>query len=158
MKRTVYYRKPLRQLRQNGYVQYKTHNGARYILRPMASLKKKRCRPFPPGPTSPYPPKPNNIKQSFTATTKQLLYSTSLANDGKGHPRSVHECPEGEQRYRSTLSSTSALYGVGSHRHPRPLFHRERTGTHCIRNWVGPRAGLDRCGKSRRHRDSIPGP
>jgi hypothetical protein len=26
------------------------------------------------------------------------------------------------------------------------------------RGWVGPRAGLDRCGKSRPHRDSIPGP
>jgi len=25
----------------------------------------------------------------------------------------------------------------------------ERPGTHCIGGWVGPRAGLDRCGKSR---------
>ena len=30
--------------------------------------------------------------------------------------------------------------------------------THCTEGWVGPRAGLDRCGKSRPHRDSIPGP
>jgi hypothetical protein len=30
---------------------------------------------------------------------------------------------------------------------PRPLCPRERTGTHCIRGWVGPRAGLDGCGK-----------
>jgi hypothetical protein len=35
---------------------------------------------------------------------------------------------------------------------------RERPGTHCTGGWVGPRAGLDRCGKSRLHRDSIPGP
>ena len=42
---------------------------------------------------------------------------------------------------------------------PRPLFTpRERPGTHCTGAWVGPRAGLDRCGKSRLHRDSIPGP
>jgi len=42
---------------------------------------------------------------------------------------------------------------------PRPLFtSRERPGTHCAGGWVGPRAGLDRCGKSRLHRDSIPGP
>jgi hypothetical protein len=34
----------------------------------------------------------------------------------------------------------------------------ERPGTHCLGGWVGPRAGLDGCGKSRLHRDSIPGP
>jgi hypothetical protein len=34
----------------------------------------------------------------------------------------------------------------------------ERPGTYCTRGWVGPRAGLDRCGKSRPHRNSIPGP
>ena len=33
---------------------------------------------------------------------------------------------------------------------PRPLFTpRERPGTHGTGGWVGPRAGLDRCGKSR---------
>jgi len=32
---------------------------------------------------------------------------------------------------------------------PRPLYPRERSGTHCIGGWVGLRAGLDRCGKSR---------
>jgi len=32
-------------------------------------------------------------------------------------------------------------------------------GTHCIGGWVGPRAGLDRCGKSRPHRHSrVTGP
>jgi hypothetical protein len=42
---------------------------------------------------------------------------------------------------------------------PRPLFTpQERRSTHCTGGWVGPRAGLDRCGKSRRHWDSIPGP
>ena len=34
----------------------------------------------------------------------------------------------------------------------------ERPGTHCTGGWVGPRTGLDGCRKSRRHRDSIPGP
>ena len=28
-----------------------------------------------------------------------------------------------------------------------PLYTRERPGTHCIGGWVGPRAGLDGCGK-----------
>ena len=32
---------------------------------------------------------------------------------------------------------------------PRSLYPRERTGIHRIGGWVGPRAGLDGCGKSR---------
>ena len=32
---------------------------------------------------------------------------------------------------------------------PRPLYPRERNGSHCIGGWVGPSAGLDGCGKSR---------
>ena len=43
---------------------------------------------------------------------------------------------------------------------PRPghLYPRERPSTRRTGGWVGPRAGLDRCGKSRPHRDSILGP
>ena len=37
---------------------------------------------------------------------------------------------------------------------PRPLYPQERPGTRCIGGWVGPRAGLDGCGKSRPNRDS----
>jgi len=49
--------------------------------------------------------------------------------------------------------------GWGGQRHaPAALYPRERPGIHCTGGWVGPRAGLDRCGKSRLHRDSIPGP
>jgi hypothetical protein len=36
---------------------------------------------------------------------------------------------------------------------PQPLYPRERPGTHCTGGWVGPRAGLDVCEKSRPHRD-----
>jgi hypothetical protein len=32
---------------------------------------------------------------------------------------------------------------------PRPPLPRERPGTHRTGGWVGPGAGLDRCGKSR---------
>jgi len=32
---------------------------------------------------------------------------------------------------------------------PRPCYPRERPGTHCVGCWVGPRADLDGCGKSR---------
>jgi hypothetical protein len=40
---------------------------------------------------------------------------------------------------------------------PRPLYPQERPGTHYIGGWVGPRAGLDGCGKYRPDQDSIPG-
>jgi hypothetical protein len=40
---------------------------------------------------------------------------------------------------------------------PRPFYLLERPGTHCTGGWVGPRAGLVVCEKSRPHRDSIPG-
>jgi hypothetical protein len=41
---------------------------------------------------------------------------------------------------------------------PCPLYARERPSTHCTGCWVGPRAGLDVCEKSRLHQDSIPWP
>ena len=41
---------------------------------------------------------------------------------------------------------------------PTALYSRERPGTHCTEGQVSPRARLDRCGKSRRYRDSISGP
>jgi len=50
---------------------------------------------------------------------------------------------------------TSSGWGVSST--PWPLFTpRERPSTHCTVGWVGPRAGLERCRKSRPYRDSIP--
>jgi len=40
--------------------------------------------------------------------------------------------------------------GVGGQRHaPAALPPGKRPGTHCTGGWVGPRAGLDGCGKSR---------
>ena len=49
--------------------------------------------------------------------------------------------------------------GVGGQRHaPAALPPGKRPGSLCVGGWVGPRAGLDGCGKSRTHRDSIPGP
>jgi len=78
---------------------------------------------------------------------------------GKVHSRTGHEVPQGEYRYVSTLSLTSALDGVGGQRHaPAALHPEKRPGTYCTGGWVGPKAGLDGCGKSRLHQDSIPGP
>jgi hypothetical protein len=47
------------------------------------------------------------------------------------------------------LSLTSALTGVGGERHAPAALPRQRPGTHCVGGWVGPRAGLDGCEKSR---------
>ena len=38
---------------------------------------------------------------------------------------------------------------------PAALYPRKRAGTHFTGGWVGPRAGLDKCGKSRPQRDLI---
>jgi len=47
---------------------------------------------------------------------------------GKVRPRTGHEGPEGEQRYSSTLSLTSAIDGVGDQRHaPAALPHVKET-------------------------------
>jgi len=40
---------------------------------------------------------------------------------------------------------------------PWPLYPQEIPGDHCKGGWVGPKPGLDGCGKSRLHRESIPG-
>jgi hypothetical protein len=37
----------------------------------------------------------------------------------------------------------------GQRQSPAALYPRERPGIHCTEGWMGPRAGLDRCGKSR---------
>jgi hypothetical protein len=78
---------------------------------------------------------------------------------GKVHPITGHEGPEVEYKYRSTLSLTLAL-DRGEWSTPRPgRFAPDlEPGTHCVGSWVGSRAGLDGCGKSRLHWNSIPGP
>jgi hypothetical protein len=48
--------------------------------------------------------------------------------------------------------------GEGNQRHALPFYSREKPGTLCIVGWVGPRAGLDGCGKFRPNWDSILGP
>ena len=48
--------------------------------------------------------------------------------------------------------------GKGSASRPGCFYPLERPGTRCTGGWLGPRAGMDRCGKSLSHRNSIPGP
>jgi len=54
---------------------------------------------------------------------------------------------------------TTALEGgEGSASRSGRFYAREIPGTFRTGDWLGPRIRLDRCGKSRPHRDSIPGP
>jgi hypothetical protein len=72
--------------------------------------------------------------------------------------RTGHEVAEVNYNYSSTLSVTSALdWGVLSTPRPGRFTPGIEPGTHCTGRWVGPRVGLNGCGKSR-HRDSISGP
>ena len=79
---------------------------------------------------------------------------------GKVYPGTGYEDPRGGgQRYGYNFSLTSALErGVSGQQHaPAALPPGKRPGTHCIRGWVGPRAGLDGYGKPCPHWNSIPG-
>ena len=59
-------------------------------------------------------------------------------------------------KYSSTLSLTSAVDRGGLSTPPSGRFTRWETDPVSITGgWVGLRVGLDRCGKSRPHRDSI---
>ena len=53
--------------------------------------------------------------------TGGIYYRQVGQGKGKGHPRTGHEGPEGEQMYISTLSLTSALDGVVVSATPWPL-------------------------------------
>jgi hypothetical protein len=54
-----------------------------------------------------------------------------------------------------TLFREPRHYMVGGQHVPATFTPLEKLGTHCTEGWVGLGAGLDRCGKSRPHRDSI---
>jgi hypothetical protein len=74
-------------------------------------------------------------------------------------PRNKPEGPEGRGRGIALLfRDLDIRRGWMVSTTPRPIYSRERTGTHCTGSWVGPRAGLNVCEKSRPNRDSIPEP
>ena len=55
--------------------------------------------------------------------------------------------------YSSTLSLN---LGVGGHCHSLAAVPQERLGTHCVGGWLGPRAGLNGCRKSRPQPGFVP--
>jgi hypothetical protein len=64
-----------------------------------------------------------------------------MKDKGKGHPITYHEGRQREQKYGSTLSSTSELDG-GEWLRPRPW---ERPGAHCTGGWVNPKESVYLC-------------
>ena len=72
---------------------------------------------------------------------------------------SSHEGQQGEWRYSCTLSLTLVLDGVDGRCHtPATFLLGKIPGPHCVGGWVGPRASVEGCRKSRPHWDLIPGP
>ena len=65
---------------------------------------------------------------------------------------------KGVEVWICSFLTTALERGEGKRHAPAALYPPERPSTHCTGGWVGPRAGLDRRGKSRHHRVSIPGP
>jgi hypothetical protein len=96
---------------------------------------------------------------SMTRSSKRFLsFRISHRYKCKGK---MHPCTETEALYRPynpqgggrgkvlRFHNYGTRRGEGSASRPDRSLPRERPGTHCIGGWVGPRAGLDRCGKSR---------
>ena len=78
---------------------------------------------------------------------------------GKGSPYNRPLSPRGWVEVHLHPFMTSALRcGWVISAKSRPLHPRKSHCTHCTGGWVCPRPCLDGCGKSRSHRDSIPGP
>ena len=97
--------------------------------------------------------------RSNTTTTHTLALLDR--NKGKGTVKfTLEQATEAQRGVDVQLYSlTSALDGADGQRHaPATLPSGKRPGTHCIGGWVGTKAGLVGCGKSRPHRDSISGP
>ena len=94
------------------------------------------------------------MRLAFTAWVESLtlVIKFGAKHVGTIHHRTDRESPGEEQRYSSTLPLTSALvWGWLVKTSSRPFYRREREpiGTHCVGDWVGPRAGQDGSGKSR---------
>jgi hypothetical protein len=98
-----------------------------------------------------------SIKQNFSNLTgNSYVIQNTFKGKGKVHLRTGHKPPGVGVEY--SFSNLGVRLGWVVNATPRPLYPRERPGTLCIGGWVGPRAGLDGCGKSRPHRYSIPNP
>ena len=62
----------------------------------------------------------------LTCQSPLVPYSHEVEGKDEGHPRTSEEGPEGELKYSSSPSLTSALDGVGGQRHAPAALPRER--------------------------------
>jgi len=84
---------------------------------------------------------------------------TGSDETGQGHAARSSWFPRVSRSCACQCHVSQALFSIKWEwlRHaPAALYPRERPGTHCTGGWVGHRADLDRCEKSRPHRDWIP--
>jgi len=78
-----------------------------------------------------------------------MPYKKHMPKRGKFHPITFHEGIEREYRYMYRYRPT-LLFNIGVkcawvvNATPRPLYLRQRHGTHYIEGLVSPRAGVDR--------------
>jgi hypothetical protein len=83
------------------------------------------------------------------------LYEGKCKGKGKGHPVTGHQ---GSRGTALLILDLGTRRGWVLSTTPRLLYPLERPGTHCTGGWVGTRATLDVCEKSRPHLGSIPRP
>ena len=74
-----------------------------------------------------------HLTQTVSGTLPASYLEVNVKVKCEVHPRTGHEAPEGEYRYRSIFSLTSALNGDGWSK----LYPRERPSPHCTGGWVG---------------------
>ena len=83
-----------------------------------------------------YPDRPVCNESLYRLRYPKPTYTTKRKGKGKVYLRTGHHGPEGEQRYSSALSLTSALDEVSGQRHTpaaSPPSPPDRPGNHCIR-------------------------
>jgi hypothetical protein len=80
--------------------------------------------------------------QCHRANDALVFIHNSTKGKGKSkrkvHPRTGHEGPKGEKRYRSTLSLTSELDGVGGQRHAQAVLPPGKARYPFYRRQCGP--------------------
>jgi hypothetical protein len=86
---------------------------------------------------------------SWREVGKFYLFNThfKLYCKNKAYPKTDQEGSEGEQRYSSTLYLTSGLDGVDGRHNAPTILTPGKTRTQCTGGWVGPKVGLEGCGK-----------
>jgi hypothetical protein len=89
----------------------------------------------------------SNVVFSCHLFWQNLLVSSALSvqNRVKRYPVTGPEGPEGGRGIALLFLDLGTRRGWVVSVTPRPLYPRERPGTHCTGGWVGPRAGLNLC-------------